>query len=80
MMLGSSLPFELNIDFANNIFKPVRFCILRMLFHILPHIIPCNNQRCEVKIFTIIYFPTSFIAACAAASLAIGTRYGEQDT
>jgi hypothetical protein len=51
-----------------------------MIFHVLIHIIPCNNQRCEVKIFTLFYFPALAIAACAAASLAIGTRNGEQDT
>ena len=66
-----SLPFELYIDFANNIFKSVRFFV---------HISPSNNQRCEVKISAFLYFPTLAIAACAAASLAIGTRNGEQDT
>ena len=76
----NSFPFELYIDFANNIFKSVRLRVLSMIFHVLIHIIPCNNQRCEVKIFTLFYFPALAIAACAAASLAIGTRYGEQDT
>ena len=75
-----SLPFELYIDFANNIFKSVRLCVLRVMFHILLHISPSNNQRCEVKISAFLYFPTLAIAACAAASLAIGTRNGEQDT
>ena len=73
-------PFELYIDFTNNIFKSVRFRIFGMIFHILIHIIPCNNQRCEVKIFMLFYFPPSAIAACAAASLAIGTLNGEHDT
>ena len=36
-------------------------------------------KRCFAKIATV-YFPTLAIAACAAASLAIGTRNGEQDT
>ena len=31
-------------------------------------------------ITAIVYFPTLAIAACAAASLAIGTRNGEHDT
>ena len=56
-------PFELYIDFANNIFKSVRFRVLSMIFHVLIHIIPCNNQRCEVKIFTLFYFPALAIAA-----------------
>ena len=34
-----------------------------MIFHLLIHIIPCNNQRCEVKIFTLFYFPALAIAA-----------------
>ena len=37
-----------------------------MIFHVLIHIIPCNNQRCEVKIFTLFYFPPLAIAACNA--------------
>ena len=51
-----------------------------MMFHVLLHIFPRNNQRCEVKILAVFYFPALAIAACAAASLAIGTRNGEQDT
>ena len=62
-------PFELYIDFANNIFKSVRFRVLSMIFHVLIHIIPCNNQRCEVKIFTLFYFPALAIAAWAAITL-----------
>ena len=42
-----------------------------MIFHILIHIIPCNNQRCEVKIFTLFYFPPSAIAAWGANHCAI---------
>ncbi len=51
-----------------------------MVFHVLLHIFPRNNKRCEVKIFAFLYFPTLAIAACAAASLAIGTLNGEQET
>ncbi len=51
-----------------------------MIVQYIIHIIPCNDQRCEVKIFTLFYFPALAIAACAAANLAIGTRNGEQDT
>jgi hypothetical protein len=51
-----------------------------MIFHVFIHIIPCHSQRHEVKILAILYFPPSAIAACAAASLAIGTRNGEHDT
>ena len=36
------------------------------------------NAFCPVTVT--IYFPTLFIAACAAASLAIGTLNGEQET
>ncbi len=74
-------PFELYIDFANNIFKSVRLCVLRMMFHVLLHIFPRNTQRCEVKKYLrSSIFPALAIAACAAGSLAIGTRKGEQDT
>lgn len=56
-------PFELYIDFANNVFKSVRLCILRMMFHIFLHIFPCNNQRCEVELLVVLYFPALAIAA-----------------
>ena len=71
-------PFELYIDFANNIFKSVRFRVLSMIFHVLIHIIPCNNQRCEVKIFTLFYFPALAIAACAAAAPDSKARLGNE--
>lgn len=35
-----------------------------MVFHVLLHIFPRNNKRCEVKIFAFLYFPTLAIAAC----------------
>jgi len=41
------------------------------MFHIFLHIFPCNNQRCEVEILAIFYFPPLAIAACTAASVAI---------
>lgn len=37
-----------------------------MVFHVLLHIFPRNNKRCEVKIFAFLYFPTLAIAAWAA--------------
>ena len=52
----------------------------KTMLHIFLHIFPCNNQRCEVELLVVLYFPALAIAACAAAKRAIGTRNGEQDT
>ncbi len=75
----SHFPFDLYIDFKHYVFESVGFCVLWVMRHIFLHIFTSHYKSSKID-WLIFYFPTLLIAACAAASLAIGTRNGEQDT
>jgi hypothetical protein len=68
----------LDIEFYFNIFPFMHtlFCGFGILVFL--SILFCERKFCEVKVVWN-YLP-DFIAACAAARRAIGTRKGEQDT
>ena len=53
------------------------FALSRINYSALLHLSRINYSA---LLQFVIYFPTLFIAACAAANLAIGTLNGEQDT
>ena len=76
---GAQSANNTHMVFTNEILKAVRLCVLRTMCHKIIHISSGYQILRKVHIF-VIYFPTLFIAACAAANLAIGTLNGEQDT
>ena len=69
----------LNVNLYLHILEPVDFLVFGVLGKVLFDILLGDHYGHQVECFTF-YQPLSLIAACAAASLAIGTRNGEQDT
>lgn len=78
----TSLPSELHcakIYLNGYILEFIRFGVQVMMFHVLFYILTSYLPCCKIESFIFYLLPFA-IAACAAASLAIGTRNGEQET